>query len=297
MALNVGLAAAFGIVGLGFMVGPWLFRLSADLSEEREARVRSEERADVAAHLHDSVLQTLALIQRSAGDATTVSRLARAQERDLRSWLFEEDGEGPATLAPALRAVAAEVEDAHGVPVEVVCVGDMPITDDDRPLVLATREAITNAAKHSGRAPSTSTPRRLRPVSRSSCATGAQGSTLTGSRTTATASAAASSDGCNATEATRRCGVRRGGHRGPAVPAVQLTEPPGSTEGVLMSPRTVVIVDDHAMFRTGVRAELGSSVDVVAEAADVDQAVAAVLEHQPEVVLLDVHLPGGGGPR
>jgi DNA-binding NarL/FixJ family response regulator len=62
-----------------------------------------------------------------------------------------------------------------------------------------------------------------------------------------------------------------------------------------MSPRTVVIVDDHAMFRTGVRAELGSSVDVVAEAADVDQAVAAVLEHQPEVVLLDVHLPGGGG--
>ena len=150
VALNVGLAAAFGIVGLGFMVGPWLFRLSADLSEEREARVRSEERADVAAHLHDSVLQTLALIQRSAGDATTVSRLARAQERDLRSWLFEDEGEGPATLAPALRAVAAEVEDAHGIPVEVVCVGDMPITDDDRPLVLATREAITNAAKHSG---------------------------------------------------------------------------------------------------------------------------------------------------
>ena len=62
-----------------------------------------------------------------------------------------------------------------------------------------------------------------------------------------------------------------------------------------MSPRTVVIVDDHALFRTGVRAELGTSVDVVAEAADVDQAVAAVLEHQPEVVLLDVHLPGGGG--
>jgi signal transduction histidine kinase/phage shock protein PspC (stress-responsive transcriptional regulator) len=150
VALNVGLAAAFGIVGLGFMVGPWLFRLSADLSEEREARVRSEERADVAAHLHDSVLQTLALIQRSAGDPTTVSRLARAQERDLRSWLFEDEGEGPATLAPALRAVAAEVEDAHGIPVEVVCVGDMAISEDDRPLVLAAREAITNAAKHSG---------------------------------------------------------------------------------------------------------------------------------------------------
>jgi signal transduction histidine kinase/phage shock protein PspC (stress-responsive transcriptional regulator) len=152
VALNVGLAAAFGIVGLGFMVGPWLLRLSSDLSEEREARVRSEERADVAAHLHDSVLQTLALIQRSAGDPATVSRLARAQERDLRSWLFDGAGEGPDTLAAALRAVAAEVEDAHGVPVEVVCVGDAPVTDSDRPLVLATREAITNAAKHSGAA-------------------------------------------------------------------------------------------------------------------------------------------------
>ncbi|WP_051275927.1 ATP-binding protein [Marmoricola sp. URHB0036] len=150
VALNVGLAAAFGILGLGFMVGPWLLRLSSDLSEEREARVRSEERADVAAHLHDSVLQTLALIQRSAGDPATVTRLARAQERDLRSWLFDSSAEGPATLAAALRAVAAEVEDAHGVHVEVVCVGDAPVSEEDRPLVLATREAITNAAKHSG---------------------------------------------------------------------------------------------------------------------------------------------------
>jgi len=150
VALNVGLAAAFGILGLGFMVGPWLLRLSSDLSEEREARVRSEERADVAAHLHDSVLQTLALIQRSAGDPAAVTRLARAQERDLRSWLFDSAGEGPDTLAAALRAVAAEVEDAHGVHVEVVCVGDAPVLDEDRPLVLAAREAITNAAKHSG---------------------------------------------------------------------------------------------------------------------------------------------------
>ncbi len=151
-ALNVGLAAALGIVGLGFMVGPWLFRLSSDLSEEREARVRSEERADVAAHLHDSVLQTLALIQRSASDPAAVSRLARAQERDLRSWLFDETGSGPATLAAALREVGAAVEDAHGVHVEVVCVGDAPLGEDDRPLVLAAREAIANAARHSGAA-------------------------------------------------------------------------------------------------------------------------------------------------
>ncbi len=150
VALNVGLAAAFGIVGLGFMVGPWLFRLSSDLSEEREARVRSEERADVAAHLHDSVLQTLALIQRSAGDASTVSRLARAQERDLRSWLFDAVSAGPTTLSVALRTAAAEVEDAHGVPVELVCVGDAPVTDAGRALVLSVREAVTNAARHSG---------------------------------------------------------------------------------------------------------------------------------------------------
>ncbi len=149
VALNVGLAAAFGILGLGFMVGPWLLRLSSDLSEEREARVRSEERADVAAHLHDSVLQTLALIQRAADDPGTVTRLARAQERDLRSWLFD-PAEGPPTLAAALRAVAAEVEDAHGVHVEVVCVGDARVAEQDRPLVLATREALTNAALHSG---------------------------------------------------------------------------------------------------------------------------------------------------
>jgi phage shock protein PspC (stress-responsive transcriptional regulator) len=117
VALNVGLAAALGILGLGFMVGPWLFRLSSDLSEEREARVRSEERADVAAHLHDSVLQTLALIQRSAGDGPAVSRLARAQERDLRSWLFADPRVEATTLAAALREAAAAVEDAHGVPV------------------------------------------------------------------------------------------------------------------------------------------------------------------------------------
>ena len=150
VALNVGLAAAFGIVGLGFIAGPWLFRLSSDLSEEREARVRSEERADVAAHLHDSVLQTLALIQRSSGDPSAVSRLARSQERDLRAWLFDAETTGPSTLAPALRATAAVVEDIHGVPVEVVCVGDVRLTDEHRALVLAVREAVTNAVLHSG---------------------------------------------------------------------------------------------------------------------------------------------------
>jgi signal transduction histidine kinase len=152
VALNVGLAAALGIVGLGFMAGPWLVRLSSDLSEEREARVRSEERADLAAHLHDSVLQTLALIQRSAGDPATVSRLARAQERDLRRWLFDSEEGGAATLCAALREAAAAVEDDHGVPVEVVCVGDRDVDDGVRAIVRAAREAMVNAARHSGAA-------------------------------------------------------------------------------------------------------------------------------------------------
>ena len=146
---DVGLAALLGVVGLGVIVGPWLVRLSADLGQERAERVRSQERADVAAHLHDSVLQTLALIQRSADDSATVARLARAQERDLRSWLYDSAATDTGSFAAALRRVAAEVEDDFGVPVEVVCVGDLPSTAV-RPVVLAAREAMVNAAKHAG---------------------------------------------------------------------------------------------------------------------------------------------------
>jgi signal transduction histidine kinase len=104
----------------------------------------------VAAHLHDSVLQTLALIQKHAEDGRTVSKLARAQERDLRGWLYGEDAHPETSVAAALRAAAAEVEDAFGLPVEVVTVGDVPVDERRRPLVLAAREAMVNAAKHSG---------------------------------------------------------------------------------------------------------------------------------------------------
>jgi signal transduction histidine kinase len=104
----------------------------------------------VAAHLHDSVLQTLALIQRHAGDGKQVATLARAQERDLRAWLFGEEPPSDTSVAGAVRAAAAEVEDAHGVPVEVVVVGDAPFTEASRTLVLAAREAMVNAALHSG---------------------------------------------------------------------------------------------------------------------------------------------------
>ncbi len=138
------------VAALAVVVGPWVYRLASDLSAEREERVRSQERADVAAHLHDSVLQTLALIQKSAHDGPTVARLARAQERDLRAWLFAGDTTDAATVSGALRAVTAELEDAHGVSVDVVVVGECPMTEGLRPLVAATREAVTNAAKHAG---------------------------------------------------------------------------------------------------------------------------------------------------
>jgi signal transduction histidine kinase len=98
------------------------------------------------------VLQTLALIQKSAQDPATVARLARAQERDLRSWLFDSTGGDPTTFAAALRTIAGEVDDAYGVPVEVVCVGDPSVSDRLRPIVLATREAVVNAARHSAAA-------------------------------------------------------------------------------------------------------------------------------------------------
>lgn len=148
VARDVVIAGVLGVAGLALMIGPWLFRLTGDLSEERAARVRSQERADMAAHLHDSVLQTLALIQKHAGDGRTVATLARAQERDLRSWLYADEPPPETSVASALKAAAAEVEDTHGVPVEVVTVGDAAVSERLRPLVLAAREAMVNAAKH-----------------------------------------------------------------------------------------------------------------------------------------------------
>jgi signal transduction histidine kinase/phage shock protein PspC (stress-responsive transcriptional regulator) len=150
MARDVVVSGVLGVAGLALTVGPWLFRLAGDLSEERAARVRSQERADLAAHLHDSVLQTLALIQKHSADGRTVATLARAQERDLRAWLYGGDAQPDASVAGALRAAAAEVEDGHGVPVEVVTVGDAACSERTRPLVHAAREAIINAARQSG---------------------------------------------------------------------------------------------------------------------------------------------------
>ncbi len=150
LARDVAVAALLGVVGIGIVVGPWIYRLASDLTAERAERVRTQERADMAAHLHDSVLQTLALIQKNASDGATVARLARAQERDLRSWLYAGGSSDEHTLASALRSTAAAIEDAHGVSVDVVTVGDCEFDEALRPLVAATGEAVTNAAKHAG---------------------------------------------------------------------------------------------------------------------------------------------------
>ncbi len=152
-AVRQGLLATAAIVGgLALITGPFWVRMGRDLTEERRQRIRSEERADMAAHLHDSVLQTLALIQRNAYDPRAVVTMARRQERELRGWLFENevDQPGAETLAAALSRAGAEVEGLHGVTVDVVAVGDLPLDDRLRALVAATREAMVNAAKWSG---------------------------------------------------------------------------------------------------------------------------------------------------
>jgi signal transduction histidine kinase len=134
--------------GLLLVVGPWLWRLALERDAERTARIRSEERAEVAARVHDSVLQTLALIQKDAGDPRRVGALARRQERELRGWLFRPYGDH--SLAAALDEAATEIEELHGVKVEVASAGNAPLTDDVRAVVLAAREAMANAAKFSG---------------------------------------------------------------------------------------------------------------------------------------------------
>lgn len=149
-------AAAVVIAGFVVVFGPWWIRLARDLAEEHRQRVRVQERADVASAVHDSVLQTLALIQRAAGDQREVTRLARAQERDLRAWLFEGrppgsfDAQEVTTVVEAIEVIERQVEAAHGVAVETVAVGDCPLDDDIEALLAAGREAAVNAAKWSG---------------------------------------------------------------------------------------------------------------------------------------------------
>ena len=154
------LAAAATLVGVAVLTVPWWLRLIRTLGEERRARIRTEERAEIAAHLHDSVLQTLALIQQQSDSAREVRRLARSQERELRSWLYGSHGYGHTTraggdgaapsFAATLHDAAGEVEDTYAVSMQVVVVGDCALEEPLPALVQASREAMVNAAKHAG---------------------------------------------------------------------------------------------------------------------------------------------------
>jgi signal transduction histidine kinase len=155
IAAAQALVVAVAVVGgMALVMAPSLIRIGQDFDLERQERVRADERARMAAHLHDSVLQTLTLIQRNADDPKRTAQIARQQERELRQWLYgkEPPRPGATRLDPALQDMANRVEQHHGVKVEVVTVGD---SQDLAPeaivgLVAATQEAVTNAAKHAG---------------------------------------------------------------------------------------------------------------------------------------------------
>jgi signal transduction histidine kinase len=147
LALLASVAVLGGVV---LVLLPWALKFWRDLEAERAGRIRETERAEIAAHLHDSVLQTLALIQRRAGNEHDVVRLARAQERELRGWLFQDPGRESGQLSDRIKAVAGEVEDLLGNAVEVVTVGDAPMTEAYEALVQASREAMLNASRHGG---------------------------------------------------------------------------------------------------------------------------------------------------
>jgi signal transduction histidine kinase/phage shock protein PspC (stress-responsive transcriptional regulator) len=147
LALLASVAVLGGVV---LVLLPWGLKFWRDLEAERSGRIRETERAEIAAHLHDSVLQTLALIQRRAGNEHDVVRLARAQERELRGWLFQDPGREAGQLSDRIKATAAEVEDLLGNAVEVVSVGDTAMTEAHEALVQASREAMLNASRHGG---------------------------------------------------------------------------------------------------------------------------------------------------
>lgn len=151
-AQDLALAIVAALAGTALLFGPWLWRLVDQLRGERRERIRQEERAELAAHLHDSVLQTLALIQRSSDQPRRMVALARRQERELRTWLYGgAPGPGPVTgLTAAIDEMAEEIEAVHAVDVEVVSVGEAALTDQVQALVAAVREACINVAKHAG---------------------------------------------------------------------------------------------------------------------------------------------------
>ena len=144
------LASAAVLAGVALVFTPWAVKHWRDLEAERAGRIRQTERAEIAAHLHDSVLQTLALIQKRAGSEQDVIRLARAQERELRQWLYTDRARAEDHLVECLRRIAAEIEDAYGHPIELVAVSDAELDERSEALASAARAAMLNAAQHAG---------------------------------------------------------------------------------------------------------------------------------------------------
>jgi signal transduction histidine kinase len=142
------LATVVMVAGVAVITGPWWLGTVRQLAVERRARIREQERAELAAQLHDSVLHTLALIQRNIDDPREVQRLARSQERDLRAWLYRPAPDQEKDFGRSLEGIVAEVEDAHDVTIEVVVVGERRIDDGLAATLQAAREAMVNAAKH-----------------------------------------------------------------------------------------------------------------------------------------------------
>ena len=192
------------------IAGPWLWRLALERDAERSARIRSEERSEVAARVHDSVLQTLALIQRHAGEPRRVAAIARRQERELRGWLYADRplGDETASLVAALSAAAADVEELHGVRVELASAGDCPVDEAAGALVLAAREAMTNAAKFAGVEEIDVYLEVTDEASRCSSATAAPASTATPCRPAGAAWPSRSRDAWSAPAAGRRSRAR-----------------------------------------------------------------------------------------
>ena len=287
-----GLAAALIlIVGVALVVGPWLLGLLRELTDERRERIRSQERAELAAHVHDSVLQTLTLIQRNADDPQAVGRLARAEERALRGWLYRPESVAEGMLAASLERLAGEVEDTYAVTIEVVAVGDAPVDEAVVALLQAVREAMVNAAKHAGAAG---------PVAVYAEVGDDVIEVFVRDRGTGFDVDDVPEDRLGVRQSIIGRMERNGGRAELRSSAdgteVRLTLPRRTERKTVMTDRpTVVLVDDHRMFRTGVQAELGATVEVVGEAEDVASAVRVILATRPAVVLLDVHLPDGSG--
>ena len=278
---------AVGLTLLGILIafGPWVTRLARDLGAERRERIRQEERAELAAHLHDSVLQTLALIQRT-DDPARMSILARHQEGELREWLYgNAPVDGSDLVSTALKGAATRIESDHQVPIDVVTVGDHPVDEPSRALVSAASEALVNAAKHSGSD-------RLSlffeaEEDQLSVFVTDQGKGFDRTRCRRTAKGSPSRSGAR---------VERAGG------TVEINSEPG--EGTEVDPSDagagqmsirLYLVDDHRLFLAGVKAELEEEFEIVGSANDVDTAIEQIRGLKPAVVLIDVHMPDGGG--